>query len=78
MACLLGFFLNIKSLFLKDQEQNFFGIYVFSFSRRVCYLSGILKRIIFPLKLHVYHKDGHRIEKKIYSTCAYCPRTITI
>lgn len=39
---LIGFF-NIKSLFLKDQEQNFFGIYVFSLSRRVCYLGGILK-----------------------------------
>lgn len=67
----IGFF-NIKSLFLKDQEQNFFGIYVFSLSRRVCYLSGILKWIIFPLKLHVYHKNCHRIEKItciIYSTC---------
>lgn len=27
---LIGFF-NIKSLFLKDQEQNFFGMYVFPF-----------------------------------------------
>lgn len=68
MTYLLGF-LNIKSLLLKVQKQYFFGIiYVCSLSRRVCYLSGILKWITFPSKLHVYHNDGHRIEKNIQSS----------
>lgn len=59
MACLLGFF-NFESLLhvLKyNIEKNIsFGMY---FSFQANYV------ITFPLNLHVYHKNGHRIDKHI-------------
>lgn len=58
MACLLGFFLTLKVYYMYwNIEKNIsFGMY-FSFQAKYV--------ITFPLKLHVYHKNGHRIKKNI-------------
>lgn len=65
MACLLGFFfltLKVYYMYWNIEKNISFGMY-FSFQAKYV--------ITFPLNLHVYHKNGHRI-KKIYSTSNVC------
>lgn len=58
------FFLTLKVYYMYwNIEKNIsFGMY-FSFQAKYV--------ITFPLNLHVYHKNGHRIDK-IYSTSNVC------
>lgn len=61
----IGFFfstLKVYYMYWNIEKNISFGMY-FSFQAKYV--------ITFPLKLHVYHKNGHRI-KKIYSTSNVC------